>query len=76
VKDGVTTNLYDDQAFSWNILHDGSIAILRVHGSRCGGSGPDPCAIEINLTTGKKRTFQPHDDKATVSVTTGIRMPR
>lgn len=61
LESGVTTSLYDDQAFSWTISRDGSNVVLRVHGSICGGVGPDPCAIEINLSTGKKKTFQPRD---------------
>ena len=61
VKDGVTTNYYDAQALGWKITGAGSKAIIRVHGSLCGGFGPDPCAIEIDLVSGKRRTFRPAD---------------
>jgi hypothetical protein len=61
VTDGTTTNFYDDQALGWDISQQGSIATLRVHGSICGGFGPDPCAIEFNLVTGKKRIFRPRN---------------
>jgi len=58
VTDSTTTILYDDQALGWDISDQGSIATIRVHGSKCGGFGPDPCAIEINLNTGKRRIFK------------------
>ena len=61
IKNGVTTNLYDAQAHpdNWSISSDGSAITFHVHGSWCGGSGPDPCAIEISLATGSQKTFRP-----------------
>jgi hypothetical protein len=59
VEFGVTTNLYDEQGLGWEISHNGSVLRVHVHGSICGGFGPDPCVTEINLENGKRRTFRP-----------------
>jgi hypothetical protein len=57
VVSGVTTNLYNDQGLGWEISHNGFVLTVHVHGSICGGFGPDPCVTEINLENGKRRTF-------------------
>lgn len=59
VESEITTKLYDDQGLGWEISHDNSILTVRVHGSKCGGFGPDPCVTEIDLESGKRKTFRP-----------------
>jgi hypothetical protein len=55
--------LYDDQAHSWRLDASANPPVLRfhVHGSRCGGFGPDPCETVVDLRTGAKRTGKPKD---------------
>ena len=60
VKGGIAKKLYDDQALGWKISENGLVLTLNVHGSKCGGVGPDRCVTEIDLRTGRKKTFQPH----------------
>jgi hypothetical protein len=49
MRSQLTTNLYDNQDLGWEISHNGSVLRVHVHGSICGGFGPDPCVTEINL---------------------------
>jgi hypothetical protein len=58
-RDGVTTNLYDDQALGWHVSADKKTIVMPVHGSKCGGSGPDRCALRLDLRSGKRRFFVP-----------------
>ena len=51
--------MYMDEALQWTVSPDGRKILLTVHGSVCGGFGPDACAIDIDLASGKKRTFVP-----------------
>lgn len=58
-RGGITSILYDQQALSWELTPSGSSIRLIVHGSRCGGSGPDACTTEVNLLNGRTRTYGP-----------------
>ena len=59
VKNNTTDVLYDDQMFGWSVSGNGRKLSVRLHGGRCGGSGPEPCAATIDLLTGSMRTFVP-----------------
>jgi hypothetical protein len=59
VRGKVVLTLYMDQVLGWNLSPNGKKIVMTVHGSFCGGHGPDPCAVDIDLTTGKKRNFVP-----------------
>jgi hypothetical protein len=58
-RGGITSILYDQQALGWELNPSGSSIELIVHGSRCGGSGPDACITEITLLNGRARTYKP-----------------
>ncbi|MFO1118455.1 MAG: hypothetical protein U1E28_22520 [Beijerinckiaceae bacterium] len=51
--------IYGEQVLGWKIEDNRTSILFDVHGSRCGGFGPDPCATRLDLATGKTRTFRP-----------------
>lgn len=54
--------IYAQQTLGWKVVGDTKI-MFDVHGSRCGGAGPDRCVTELDLFSGKERTFKPKDAK-------------
>jgi hypothetical protein len=59
VRGDIVETMYMDEALQWTVSSNGRKMLLTVHGSVCGGFGPDACAIDIDLASGKKRTLVP-----------------
>ena len=59
VTGNAVRRLFADQALGWKPIRDGKAILFDVNGGECGGAGPDPCVRELDLVTGRKRTFSP-----------------